>query len=398
MSVSNYALRVFGSPALLYKGEPVPEIGGKLFGLFVYLRFARGAVERVRLATLLWPEAKPERARKNCDKAIERLRAWTTPDLVVSAGSGKVQCRSDLGCDSDVLDVRPASLEAALAVLSDTPHEFLEGISIDSTEWQNWVGRKENFFSVRRTSIWNQALDWAIEQGNWHAVDILGEILFSHPAVYETEPHIKLIRGLFSSNRSAGALDHIERFISYREREDVGIPTEVIQLRTAIRTSQSSKVKLDLHTYDWDVFLAAPMAAVVFDYEAHRLAAMELVRGIERLGARRIFYAGIDRHTPGDFEEESAALALNHRALRRSRVFVMLHPAQMQTSTLIEAGIALELGIPFFLFARDFNDLPYLLKGRNIPNLIASPYRTPNDVISCLERHRRMLLGTAGVG
>lgn len=360
--------------------------------MVIYLRVMGEAVERARLAGLLWPNAETATARRSCDKAIERIRNATTAELIKPSGAGKIQCGPRLACDSDVLQLADFPLSVGLAALVQTANPFLDGFSVDSAGWRNWAGREENRLSVRRNSIWSRVLSRAMEQKNWEAVDTLGGMLFAQSPAFGIEQHVLLIRALEQAQRPAAALDHIERLIGQYEREELGIPTEVVRLRTTIRTAQATTQVPLPKLYDWDVFLAAPMAALASEYEQHRSDAMEIVRGLGELGCRRIYYAGIDRRTTDDFEEHSAALALNHRALQRSRIFILLHPARTQSSTLVEAGIALNLGIPFFLFARDYADLPFLLQGRNTPNLVASTYRSAADVISFLQGHRSILL------
>lgn len=118
-------------------------------------------------------------------------------------------------------------------------------------------------------------------------------------------------------------------------------------------------------TYQWDVFLAAPMAACADEesYQRERDSALRVLAALRtHCGYRRIYFAGEHLETLEEFEAADVSLSEDLEALRQSRYFVLLYPEKLVTSALAEAGAALALGIPSIYHVRSHWDLPFLLR------------------------------------
>jgi hypothetical protein len=114
-----------------------------------------------------------------------------------------------------------------------------------------------------------------------------------------------------------------------------------------------------------NAFVAAPMASLGTDaayVENHSfvLGFLHHLEMAEFFGA--IYYAGRQIHSPSQFQRHSDALLTDYRALLDSDVFIMLYPAPVLSSVLVEAGIALGLKKEIYLVCRRSMDLPFILR------------------------------------
>jgi hypothetical protein len=112
---------------------------------------------------------------------------------------------------------------------------------------------------------------------------------------------------------------------------------------------------------DLDVFLAIPMDGFGQNYEERRPQALKLLEAVRQIpGCRRVYYAGEDLQTSSDFDDHGLALRDCLAQLRRARFFLMVYPKKSASSVILEAGIALMLGLPGLIFYKE--DLPFLLR------------------------------------
>lgn len=119
-------------------------------------------------------------------------------------------------------------------------------------------------------------------------------------------------------------------------------------------------------TYEWDVFLAVPMAALTNDeFEKSVSKVAELVTVLEQeCNFKRIFYASKGMKTKADFDTADISVENDVNALKGSQYFIMVYPEKIVSSVLYEAGIALALGKPSFYFGKKEN-FPFLMQQAN---------------------------------
>jgi pimeloyl-ACP methyl ester carboxylesterase len=129
-----------------------------------------------------------------------------------------------------------------------------------------------------------------------------------------------------------------------------------------------AKISTALHRFEYDVFVAAAMAAHVGDpeYAEDRTAVLDLIKVLkEKCGFNSVFYAGKDLPTKETFDPKALALADDLKAMRSSRYFIMYYPKRLPSSVLYEAGWALVLGKPSIYVIRGDEKpdegLPFLL-------------------------------------
>ena len=119
-------------------------------------------------------------------------------------------------------------------------------------------------------------------------------------------------------------------------------------------------------TYKWDVFLAAPMAALSDgDFESATNKVREIKKVLEEeCNFQRIFFAGLNMNTKDDFQTADISIDTDVDAIKESQNFIMIYPEKIVSSVLFEAGIALALGKPSFYFGYK-NNFPFLMQQAN---------------------------------
>ncbi len=114
--------------------------------------------------------------------------------------------------------------------------------------------------------------------------------------------------------------------------------------------------------YQYDMFLAAPMAALDGkDFVTVNSMIKNIKKIIEEKYRYKVFYAGSEMETAEDFQKVDLSLEIDIQALIQSKRFMMIYPEKIVSSVLAEAGMALALGKPSYYFGK-INNLPFLLK------------------------------------
>jgi len=118
--------------------------------------------------------------------------------------------------------------------------------------------------------------------------------------------------------------------------------------------------------FTWDVFLAAPLAALSDESFELSLSKMKEIKKIleEDCDFKRVFFAGTNMTTKMDFETADVSIETDVNALKESQNFILIYPEKIVSSVLFEAGIALALGKPSFYFGETDN-FPFLMKQAN---------------------------------
>ena len=139
-----------------------------------------------------------------------------------------------------------------------------------------------------------------------------------------------------------------------------------IKLRESDTIPITGEVESPKKSYTWDVFLAAPLAALSDESFESNLSKMKEIKAIleEECDFKRVFFAGANMKTKSDFETADVSVETDVDALKESQNFVLIYPDKIVSSVLFEAGIALALGKPSFYFGATDN-FPFLMKQAN---------------------------------
>lgn len=188
---------LFGPPHVLYRGNPVDLRVKKAVALLAYLATTGKAHHRERLATLLWPESKPDVARTSLRQVVQAIRATPLaaalitsrtslelhPDVtsdVASFGAYTI----DYTCDQSALGLETvARLQAAEALYQG---EFMQDFNIPgSREWDDWQGLRRIEFEYQATCVIAALTRYYVQQEladsglqmaiRWLALDPLNE-------------------------------------------------------------------------------------------------------------------------------------------------------------------------------------------------------------------------------
>jgi nucleoside 2-deoxyribosyltransferase len=146
----------------------------------------------------------------------------------------------------------------------------------------------------------------------------------------------------------------------------VFIETRKLKFKEANLIPRTGEKESSKKNFKWDVFLAAPMAALSNDsFEQSISKVKDIKKALEdECGFKRIFFAGANMSTPQDFETADLSVETDVNELKESEIFIMIYPEKIVSSVLYEAGIALALGKPSFYFGNTDN-FPFLMKQAN---------------------------------
>jgi hypothetical protein len=155
--------------------------------------------------------------------------------------------------------------------------------------------------------------------------------------------------------------------ISARRKVVRGTHTSIVKPRDKsgdVYTWVRDRIRICLHRFKYDVFVASAMAANKdsAEYAETREEVLDLINILKtECGLTSVFYAGADLLGFDDFDPKILALQDDLDVLRQSRYFLLFYPKKVATSAIYEAGWALILGKPSLYLVRDDKDLPFLL-------------------------------------
>ncbi|WP_241474172.1 helix-turn-helix domain-containing protein [Mycolicibacterium neoaurum] len=118
---------------------------------------------------------------------------------------------------------------------------------------------------------------------------------------------------------------------------------------------------------DYDVFLAAPMAAAVDRYDEIRQHVMDVRETLATYAKCKTYCAAKDIVRSADFDNQKIAYETNLEAIQACRQFVAFLPVPVPlnrtpSSVWVEAGMALARSMPCTFFVPTPQDLPYVLQ------------------------------------
>jgi len=138
-----------------------------------------------------------------------------------------------------------------------------------------------------------------------------------------------------------------------------------------------------------DVFISCPMTSLAeADYAKMRTTIESLTDAINAKGFTA--YSAVRRIVAQDrVDPEAIAAEQDLPALTASRNFIMIYPAKILSSCLLEAGYALVAGIPSIYFVKSDDDLPYLLRGavESFRNTRRVKFRDEREIITFFDRY-----------
>lgn len=426
MEEQPFFLQTLGTPRLLDPhGAEVP-LSARQLALVILLRLAEPDPRKPRSEYLI---AIGQTFKLESDdpagivhKQLGRIRGH----LPMKFGHGQIMSWiRDLRCDAEILRAasREPTSEARDVLLRYRP--FLEGFGaqVDSARFDAFASQKRAVYANAMRSVWANEVHRADEAADWDGLFALGQLgLEADPAWEEaylalhraclntapprplssTEAGRALVAQLGDRQRRPGtavikAIQEAQELYARLTPSRGMVPPgpidmggeEVVDARAHPIASgpvawnpSHGPVARDL-----DIFLSAPMDSLGAEYEGDRPGMLELLRALRKLpGCGRVYYAGENLPTPDDYDDEGLALRECLHHLRRARFFMMVYPKKVASSAILEAGIALMLGLPGVIFYRKSEDLPFLLRGvtKAFPAMHTCKFSRGSNLLSLL--------------
>jgi len=183
---ARWSLRLLGGfeLAVLPGGARVTSLGKRERVLLAYLSLsAKGRQPRRKLATLLWGDANDETLLDNLRACVWKLRrALGDADHRIVASEGEDIVLDVTAFEVDALAFRRlvaqsgrSDLEAAAALCSG---EFLDGLDIDSEEFESWRRAEAMRYRDQTVEALNRLMTQLAENGEPERAMEMGERIF----------------------------------------------------------------------------------------------------------------------------------------------------------------------------------------------------------------------------
>ena len=164
-----------------------------------------------------------------------------------------------------------------------------------------------------------------------------------------------------------------------------------LKTQTIPATGKAEKKK---ENYKWDVFLAAPMAALSNDdFKTANEKIKEIKKALEvECNFKHVFYAGANMKEENDFDSADISIDTDINAIKDCQYFVLIYPEKIVSSVLFEAGIAIAFGKPSLYFGNP-SAFPYLMQEANNKFNFVKIHNADNldDIILCIRKNRNKL-------
>ena len=172
------------------------------------------------------------------------------------------------------------------------------------------------------------------------------------------------------------------------------IQYQEIKLKRAQTIPATGEAESEKNSFKWDVFLAAPMAALSNDdFKTANAKIIEIKRILEvECNFKSVFYAGDNMSDQADFDSADISIDTDINAIKDSKYFVLIYPEKIVSSVIFEAGIALALGKPSFYFGNR-ESFPFLMQEANNKFNFVKIHGadTLDEIILCIRKNKNKL-------
>ena len=156
----------------------------------------------------------------------------------------------------------------------------------------------------------------------------------------------------------------------------------------------------------YDVFLAAPMESHESSgkYKKTRINVLDLKSSlIQDCAISSVYFAGENIKNKSEFDDESLSLEMNLREIKNSKCFILIFPEYKASSTLIEVGMALSLGMESIWFFKKGVTKPFVLRDGadasnrgDLPRISVFEFEDYDDIEAIFKRKKGSLFKTLG--
>ncbi len=134
------------------------------------------------------------------------------------------------------------------------------------------------------------------------------------------------------------------------------------------------------------VFIALPVSSSETDFLELLPVMREAKASIMKRHNISVYFAGELSEPGAKMDETYLAAQVDFQHLQEADIFILIHPKNMQSSTLVEAGWALAQKKMCFFFYKNLDDLPFVLRQLHLPNVRYLPYTTSEQLTSSLDK------------
>ena len=238
-------LELLGTPTVYRDDVPVPALRARIRNLAVLVLVAmEREVARDRLASLIWGDSPPRRARQSLSEALYELRkalgdAWYTEEGSILRISEEVE----VDALTFARDVEAGGPRAPRLYRG----HFLQDVELDVHDFDDWVDRKRrDFLNVYRGAA-RAAIRGALERDD-PTSGLKGARDWVEQEGLDDEAHHLLVASLFLAGDRAGAVRHFEAYERLLAREELTPLDGTQALARAVRAGDTTAVRslLDL--------------------------------------------------------------------------------------------------------------------------------------------------------
>lgn len=229
--------RLLGFPEFRLDGRPIELALRKAAALLVYLAEAGGPVSRDVAATLLWPEADEDTARRRLRRTLHKIRLAFGSQIISASGSS-LSLHPTLAIETDSALFEQACNAGRFDTATEIYRgDYLSGFSLpDCPEFDEWTFYRRETLRSRLVQALERLVDAKIASGEpraavTHATRLVGLDAFSEGA------HRHLIRAHLSARDKAAAERQMEACARLL-RDELGIAPDASTLALLAEAAQ----------------------------------------------------------------------------------------------------------------------------------------------------------------
>ena len=154
----------------------------------------------------------------------------------------------------------------------------------------------------------------------------------------------------------------------------------------------STKTKISKKTIDdnqksYDLYISLPMTSLLktslYQYDTLRELLFDIVTSIKKCcGWEKIYCAALYVEDIEDVLDPLISASVDLEPIKKSKHYMLLYPEKLNSSCIVESGIALAYDVPSFYFVRSTDDLSYILREASaaFPNVYTKKFNDFNNI------------------
>lgn len=212
---------------------------------------------------------------------------------------------------------------------------------------------------------------------------------------YDYENEIPFTPSYIEMNQIKKENDYIWRYFNSKEKNHIKTPADGIfedeDFIKFFREQELKKYNPVTNSPISNIFIAAPMSANQEIFDNTREKIMKLQKNLNKKFNVDVYYAGTAYNSDIGFTYAYKAAELDFKKLDESDRFILIHPAKVASSTLIELGWALSQRKSCVIFYKNIDDLPFLVRGVRNSKVKKIKYKSMDNLLAMVEHFEENL-------